>query len=85
MTYPAVQPWNFAIEPDDPQRDELEATEREIFDDDAALLAAIRDGDPTETVEDLVRAAAENRIANRKRLEAEDRGERLYAAANDYC
>ena len=84
MTYPAVTPASYYIEPEDSERDELEAVMEEIASDDETLFQVLKDADWTDRIEDVVRAAAENRIANRKLLEAEDRGERLHAAANDY-
>ena len=84
MTYPAVTPDSYYIEPEDPHADELEAVMEEIASDDETLFQVLKDADWTARIEDVIREAAENRIANRKQLDAEDRGERLHAAANDY-
>ncbi|WP_019558515.1 hypothetical protein [Thioalkalivibrio sp. ALE12] len=80
MTYPAVQPWDYEMEPDDPERDELEAVMEEIASDDETCFLVLKDADWTARIEDVIRAAAERRIANRKRLAEEDKAERRATA-----
>ena len=79
MTYPAVTPASYYIEPEDSERDELEAVMEEIASDDETLFQVLKDADWTARIEDVIREAAENRIAMRKQLDSEDRGERLWA------